>query len=41
MDFSEVTPPKELIDLISIESSLDLTPSPPISPLSSPFFKPP
>ena len=40
VDFSEVTPHDELIDPISNESTLDLFPTPPISPLSSPspFF---
>ena len=33
-DFIEVKPPEELIDLMSVESSLDLAPTPPISPLS-------
>jgi len=39
VEFSEVTPHMELIDPISIEYSLDLAPTPPISSLpSSPLF---
>ena len=37
LDFSELTPPDQLIDLISDESSPDLAPIPPISPRSSPL----
>ena len=37
MEFSEVMPLDELSDLISVESTPDLAPSPPISPLSSPL----
>ena len=35
MDFSEITPPEELLDPIHVESFLDLAPIPPITPLSS------
>ena len=35
MEFNDVALFKELIDPISLESSLDLAPTPPISPLSS------
>jgi len=35
VDFSEITPPEELLDPIHVESFLDLAPIPPITPLSS------
>ena len=40
LDFSEVTPPDELSDPISVESTLELSPFLPISSLLllSPFF---
>ena len=38
VEFREVTPPDELDDPISIESSLELAPIPSISPLSSPLL---
>ena len=41
MELSEVTPHMELIDPIHLESSLDLAPTPSISPISSSlFFRP-
>ena len=37
VDFSEITPPEDFIDSIRMESSFDLAPTSPISPVSSSF----
>ena len=40
LEFSEVTPPQELTDLIHMESSFDLAPTPSISPFLLPSLFP-